>query len=54
MQIGVFAVAKERPSADAAADAKVRTVRFRNNRLGAVLREDHPNCIKDMVCPLLA
>ena len=24
-------------------------VRFRNNRLSAVLREDHPNCIKDMV-----
>ena len=53
VQLGVFAAAKERPSAGASADAHIRAVRFRNNRLSVVLREDHPNCIKDLVCPPL-
>ena len=28
-------------------------VRFKNNRLSACLREDHPNCLRHMVCSCL-
>jgi hypothetical protein len=28
-------------------------VRFKNNRLSACLREDHPNCLRHMVCSSL-
>lgn len=47
VQLGVFAVDAAPRSGRAGAPA--RAPRFRNNRLSAVLREDHPNCIKDIV-----
>lgn len=30
---------------------KGESPRFKNNRLSAVLREDHPNCLRQMVWP---
>jgi len=47
VQLGVFAVAAA--PRGGRAGAAPRAPRFRNNRLSAVLREDHPNCIKDIV-----
>ncbi|KAK9835321.1 hypothetical protein WJX81_001718 [Elliptochloris bilobata] len=53
VQIGVFAASGGCRGVGAGTEAQLRTVRFRNNRLSAVLREDHPNCIKDMVCHMM-
>lgn len=47
VQLGIFAVSV--PPRGASAEPHLRSVQFRNNRLSAVLREDHPNCIKDIV-----
>ena len=41
VQLGVFRVARRR-------DAQGQP-RFQNNRLSAVLRKDHPNCLKHVV-----
>ena len=49
VQLGVFAAAGGGRGGGGGTDAQLRGVRFRNNRLSAVLREDHPNCIRDMV-----
>lgn len=49
VQLGVFAAAGGGRGGGGGTDAQLRSVRFRNNRLSAVLREDHPNCIRDMV-----
>ncbi len=43
IQMGVFAAIKPKEAGGA--------VRFKNNRLSACLREDHPNCLRHMVGP---